>query len=72
MARLKNSKPHQIRLSRETVNILDEVSDDLGGLSRRAAIELVTRFVGRVKSAQGTTFADLLLKDHLPADAELV
>ena len=70
MPRMKVSTPHSIRFSRDTINILDDISDELGDLTRRGTIELLARFIRRVRDTSGATYSDLLIKDSMPAPRE--
>ncbi len=61
MPSLRHPTPQSLRLSRESIDIFDEVSREMGGISRRAAVEIVARFVSNLKDTRGCTFADLLI-----------
>jgi len=66
MPKLRYPQPSTLRLSRESINVLDEIAEELGGISRRAAVELLTRLFKNAKDAKGTTYASLLLRDEAP------
>ena len=70
MPSLKSSQPQAIRFSRDAINVLDDISVELGNLPRRSTIELLARFIRRVRDNSGTTYEDLLLKDSLPGQRE--
>ncbi len=59
--RLKHPAPQSFRLSRETLNILDRVAEDLGRISRRGAVEILARFIDHVSREEGLTFSQLLV-----------
>lgn len=66
MPKLKQSQPMAFRLSRDALNIIDDISAEMGDLTRRGAIELVVRFVRGIRETTGTTYSSLLLKDSTP------
>lgn len=66
MPRLKYPASQGFALSRESLNVLDAISAELGDVSRRVAIELLARFAKATTEKQGITYCSLLLKDSTP------
>lgn len=66
MAKVKYPSSQSMALKREALDILDEIARDLGGVSRRAAVEVLLRFLKTVRDNRRTTYSSLLLKDQLP------
>lgn len=64
MPKEKYPMPLSFALSRQTVSILDDVAEDLGIGSRRAAIELLARYVKRLHDTNGTTYTSLLISSE--------
>src|SRR5688572_7427956 len=65
---LKTKYPESmtLRLSRETIVTLDDIAEDFGGISRRAAIEFLSRFAKQVKSTSGRRYDELMVADSIP------
>ncbi len=57
---LRYPPPATLRLSRESLNIFDEIAAELGGISRRAAVEIVARYVRGLKDKNGS-YSSLLI-----------
>lgn len=66
MLKVKYPESMTLRLSRETIIVLDDIAEDFGGISRRAAIEILSRFARRVRGSSGSRYADLFVSDAIP------
>ena len=66
MLKTRHPESMTLRLSRETIVTLDDIAEDFGGLSRRAAIEILARFAKRVKASGPATYSDLMVADAIP------
>jgi len=66
---LKTKYPESmtLRLSRETIVTLDDIAEDFGGISRRAAIEILSRFAKNVRVASGRRYSELMVSCDTPA-----
>jgi hypothetical protein len=66
MLKVRYPESMTLRLSRETVIVLDDIAADFGGISRRASIEILARFARRVKDSSAVRYADLFVADAIP------
>jgi hypothetical protein len=66
MPKIKYPASQGFCLSREALNVLDDISKEFGDVSRRVAIELLARFAKATTEKQGLTYCSLLLKDSTP------
>ena len=66
MSKQKYPFTQSMRLSRETMHILDSISEEFGDVSRRVAIELLCRFAEDTCKRAGISYRSLLLKDTTP------
>ena len=68
MPRMKYDAPQTMRLSREAINLLDDIADELG-VNRKSAVEILLRFIRAVTEEEGApSYTDLLISHKLPTD----
>jgi hypothetical protein len=65
MVKPAQQSPKSFRLSAPCIRVLDACAEELG-VSRRDAIEIVTRALMRTKVAREVSFAELLISDKFP------